>query len=724
MASERLAADPELEFLDCEGEELGKKGAKKLARLLVEHSHLQDLNLAFARIGNDGAGYIGAALQKNRVLRSLNLRNNNIGPYGCECVAHALQMRFEEVGIKGGDGVGHLTELSLSHNPLGDGSLAVLSKVLALGGCGLHELDLSSARDVSERAWEQLAGAVGACSSLKILKLRYNASLGDRAADALVSGGLANKNSSLRELDLSMCGLSVLGASQLLRACVPSQEWSSEPAGLKRFHLLGNILGEGAAEALQAAATAGTVLQDLDLSRCRLGAGSGAALAQALLEAGSAGAGLRELRLDRNDLGFIGAQALAVGLGACPEGQGPGCQLEVLTLRENLIGDDGVAPISEALKQNRRLKELELCGNSIGDSGAKNLGLALVMNRRLSILNLQDNRIGSDGVVGLAIGLERNSSLQELDLSNNSMGMPGMSRLCSSLAKNGTLSSLALTGNKEIEEEVVEQVQALAADLTARATAQPFLVVEPATEPGSPVSSDADLQNSESESDTSSEPAEPQLESFGIPMAPEAESTMPGMGQVGAEAGTESHVGALSDATCGSCVSRATAPCTMVGQRSDVAPAADAIPELDGHSLGLAEASRTETARFASADTPESPVLPWGSPSPVGSSSYKPDQHFLQGSQRSLQGRVAEIRSRMPSCGGTAEVSGARPQNVLEAVLRSTGTLTSPASSRTTSSPSANCASHRGGGAAMLPASHCQPSLRSSGALAPRLGVS
>ncbi|CAE8642747.1 unnamed protein product [Polarella glacialis] len=464
LMAEQLAADPDLETLDLEGQSLGKKGARKLAKELLEHKSLKELNLACNDIGDAGAEAIAAVLQRNQVLRSVNLRNNKISDDGARCLADALCR-----AARSSPG-GWLTELSLGHNSLGDAAMQSLSQALAQSS-NLRELDLSSCgEDISGSAWEKLAALLQACSSLTSLKLRDN-NIGDASAATLALALAGSGTCRLKELDLSRCSLGDKGALCIfhaLRTQVDTDSGGSD-SGLKRLNLPGNHFGPGIVEGLAAIFQSGAGLEELDLSRCNLGAEAGMLLGPALAKGTGA---LRELRLCRNGLGIDGARGLSEGLASSE------CRLQSLSLRENHLDDAGIGAISEALKSNRALKELELCGNGIGDLGASSLGLALVMNMKLSVLNLQDNLIGDPGADGLAVGIERNKVLQELDLGGNGrLGNAGVGRLAQALGKNSTLRSLGLQGSSA-DPEAVQCLEELAADPAARRTGESDEVFE------------------------------------------------------------------------------------------------------------------------------------------------------------------------------------------------------------------------------------------------------
>eukprot|EP00435_Cladocopium_sp_Y103_P056823 s935_g19.t1 len=464
--------DPELEALDLQNQELGKKGAQRLARALLDHQCLLELNLACANIGDAGCAFIAGALQRNSSLRSVNLRNNHIGEEGVESITEGLAMSWKEKGA----GI-QLKELNLGHNLFGDAGLHAISKVVALGF--LQLLDLSNLKMVTSDGWQRFCSTLLGCR-LTTLNLRQNDQLLEAAALALALA-LKTDVGALEELDLSLCSVSAKAAPQLLQ--LP----------LRQLQLLGSQQMD--VEEL-GSALAGSSLEMLDLCNCQLGPAAAAALADVLLPASGPRRALMMLHLDRNLLGFDGAVALSKGLRGWPA---PGCRLQVLTLRENRLGDGGVGAIAEALEDNVALKELDLSSNEVGDLGGQSMGLLLQKDPRLASLSLKSNHIGDAGAEALAQGLEKNSWLEELDLSENQIKMVGVSKLCAALEHNGTLDTLELGGN-EVKSDILESVEDLATDVMLRRERlerqPPKIKAVTIEEPESPIASDSEVESS------------------------------------------------------------------------------------------------------------------------------------------------------------------------------------------------------------------------------------
>ncbi|CAK9077548.1 unnamed protein product [Durusdinium trenchii] len=118
------------------GQDLGRKGAQRLARALLPHQSLRELNLACTKLTDAGIAYVAGALQRNVSLVSVNLRNNELGDVGTEALASALSCAWKENESY------QLVELNLSGNLFSDLGLQAFGEVLG-SGCPLKLLELS-----------------------------------------------------------------------------------------------------------------------------------------------------------------------------------------------------------------------------------------------------------------------------------------------------------------------------------------------------------------------------------------------------------------------------------------------------------------------------------------------------------------------------------------------------------------------------------------------------
>lgn len=502
---------PNLPKLDFEEDEIDADEAERLARALVRHQKLAELDLCRgprqSGIGDRGAVALAEALEENAVLRVLNLRNNGIYEDGCERLAQALERNKS------------LTELNLCRNYIGTRGAHAFASALLVNSC-LKELDISScglratsapipvkkeepkeeeysgpwfrswveakarqtpagnedsddeetkarkaeeaaekaARDAAEKdAIVKMTTAIGRHCALTSVNLRENR-IGDEAIAELCEG--LKVNNSITDLNLWRCSLSPDGAEHLAQVICENET-------LSNLNLLGNDLGNSGIASLAAAIAQNVTLTHLDISGCGMGdSGPGVERMSDCLKSCK----LRELHLSRNGIADEGIECLSAALteNRC---------LSLLTMSENSITDRGCVALSEALKKNAALCELELCKNKIGDAGARLLGMALTMNCTLKVLNLQDNLFGTVGAEGLAVGLEHNSCLVDLDVSRNTIDDKGAERFGLALSRNATMKVITLQGISA-DASTVEWIEELAASKRVVEHAEPLLIAD------------------------------------------------------------------------------------------------------------------------------------------------------------------------------------------------------------------------------------------------------
>lgn len=127
---------------------------------------------------------------------------------------------------------------------------------------------------------------------------------------------------------------------------------------------------------------------------------------------------LRDFRLRCCGITAKGAKALSI-LISCS-------RLKVLYLSMNVVGDDGVEFIANALTQNTHLSVLDLRKANIADKGVKALSSVLQMNKAsLQVLDLQENRITDSGLLLLGRSLKYNQTLRRLHLLNSLKAVSG-----------------------------------------------------------------------------------------------------------------------------------------------------------------------------------------------------------------------------------------------------------------------------------------------------------
>ncbi|XP_072895019.1 uncharacterized protein [Hemitrygon akajei] len=155
---------------------------------------------------------------------------------------------------------------------------------------------------------------------------------------------------------------------------------------------------------------------------------------------------LREVELDLSDnkLGDWGMKPLSEAL------RNPECKIQKLGLRSVGLTAAGVVDLVSALSTNRSLTELDLAYNELGDSGVK-LVSEVLRNPECKIqkLRLQSVGLTADGVVDLASALRTNRSLTELDLADNELGDSGVKLVFEALRNpECKLQRMGLRGNR------------------------------------------------------------------------------------------------------------------------------------------------------------------------------------------------------------------------------------------------------------------------------------
>ena len=141
------------------------------------------------------------------------------------------------------------------------------------------------------------------------------------------------------------------------------------------------------------------------------------------------------------------------------------CKLSSLRLGYNIVTDEGVEYLAEALKRsNCKLNSIDLTNNEFADEGVKYLTEALkYSNCKLNSLNLAERYLTSEGAKYLAEGLrDSNCKLNSLNLTTTSLTEEGVKYLAEALKDcNCKLNSLNLDGNKLTEEGVKCLAEAL-----------------------------------------------------------------------------------------------------------------------------------------------------------------------------------------------------------------------------------------------------------------------
>ncbi|KAM9098863.1 MHC class II transactivator isoform 3-T3 [Sarcophilus harrisii] len=142
--------------------------------------------------------------------------------------------------------------------------------------------------------------------------------------------------------------------------------------------------------------------------------------------------------------------------------------LDLDTLSENKIGDEGVAQLSAIFPELKSLETLNLSQNNITDMGATELAKALPsLARSLVTLSLYNNCICDTGAENLASVLPDMVSLRMLDVQYNKFTGAGAQQLTASLKKCPHIETLAMW-NPTIPYGVQEHLQQLDSRISLR----------------------------------------------------------------------------------------------------------------------------------------------------------------------------------------------------------------------------------------------------------------
>jgi Ran GTPase-activating protein (RanGAP) involved in mRNA processing and transport len=106
--------------------------------------------------------------------------------------------------------------------------------------------------------------------------------------------------------------------------------------------------------------------------------------------------------------------------------------------------------IGEVLKENTILQVLSLSDNHLGNDGIAYISIGLSKNRTLHTLNLKNNGITFAGSFIFSSNMVKNKTLQEINLDRNHIDSLGLSYICQYINTN-TLQKLSLDKNDVID---------------------------------------------------------------------------------------------------------------------------------------------------------------------------------------------------------------------------------------------------------------------------------
>jgi Ran GTPase-activating protein (RanGAP) involved in mRNA processing and transport len=520
-----------LTHLDLSDNAIGPEGGRALTLAFTSGSKcaVTHLSLGHNFLGPAVGKLLAVALKKNRALRWLDISDNSMRTRAVVSIAISLRTNLS------------LTHLNIARNMAGPSAASALGATLELNE-GLTSLNISGNRmGIESPEGGQVAGVGmdlgrglrrnGTLTSLraggnnfpKDELHHFTSGLADSVVQSLcleqqyfdpasaVSVSQVLRLGRLRDMQIAAAGMAGPAALTCAKALVTGAQTLS--CRLVRLNLAGNDLsGQAASQFAFLVACPGLVLQELELSNCRLGDVAGTALGEALgsnrsltalgLSSNSLGpatavalsrslrvlyAGGRAVRpcliarldLSRNPAIEAGGRALVnrlvndvtsllnledTGLAPiCGKGVGKMLRsrkgaLDDISLNNNNLGREGVNEIFWALRRNSTVTTLQLARNGIGpvfgteadvlEGHGTSIRSALAMNESLTMLNLRDNGLSAECCIAISEALADNFSLSHLILDNNLLDDSAAENIAEKLTGDRQLRTLSLAGNQ------------------------------------------------------------------------------------------------------------------------------------------------------------------------------------------------------------------------------------------------------------------------------------
>ena len=359
-------------------------GVIKITRGLKNISLLKILDLHDNNITGQAAKELAAAIKVNKSLEKLWLNGNNLGS-STVVIVNALKE------------ISSLTELNLNDNKNKSEELAPAISFVVKNNYLLERLLLSD-NGLNGDGIIKISQSLCKHSKLKVLNLQSN-NINEEAAEALAS--IVSINNKLEQI--------YLGNNQLQLGIIKISRELKNISSLKVLDISNNNITEQAADELAAAIMINKSLEKLSLDGNHLGS-SIVVVVNALKEFSS----LTELYLNDNK---NKSEELAPAI-SCVVVKNK--LMEVLSLRDNGLNDNGVIHIAQSLSKHSRLKALNLQNNNITKKAAEALESVISSNSGLEQIYLGNNQLHL-GVIKIAKVLKNISSLKILDLNNNNI---------------------------------------------------------------------------------------------------------------------------------------------------------------------------------------------------------------------------------------------------------------------------------------------------------------
>ncbi|XP_058243403.1 uncharacterized protein LOC131351815 [Hemibagrus wyckioides] len=314
----------------------GKSCADLSSALCTNPSHIRELDLSECELGDSGVEKLCDLLKKHECKLEKLLLCNSVRGKSCADLSSALCTNPS-----------HIRELDLSRCELGDSGVEKLCDLLKKHECKLEKLQL--------------------CYSIR----------GKSCAD--LSSALCTNPSHIRELDLRWCELGDSGVEKLCDLL------KKHECKLETLLLRYSVRGKSCTDLSSALCTNPSHIRELDLSHCELGDSGVEKLCDLLKK--------HECKLEKlllwNSVRGKSCTDLSSALCTNPS------HIRELDLSECELGDSGVEKLCDLLKKHEcKLEKLLLINCRITDRGCAALTEALKLNSsHLKVLNLSLNKL-------------------------------------------------------------------------------------------------------------------------------------------------------------------------------------------------------------------------------------------------------------------------------------------------------------------------------------------
>ncbi|XP_057181111.1 NACHT, LRR and PYD domains-containing protein 12-like isoform X3 [Triplophysa rosa] len=383
---------------------LTDKSCPALANVLGSGSNLQEINMSNNSLQDSGVkllcdGIMKQTNKKKSELEILRFSNCDLTEESCSALASALSLDSSS-----------LKELDLSNNDLQDSGIERLSEGLK-NNCKLQILSVSEC-SIGEEGYKSLCSAVRSNPSHLIdLDLRGN------------DPGETGVKLIYQLLQDHKCSLKTV---RFLKSCAAEEACDYlckaldvYPLLLKELNLSHNKLGDLDGEKLSALLMdSHNKVTKIILNNCELTENQCSALAAVL----SCKTLVKEMNLNNSRLMDSGLKHI------CDKLKNPQCHLQILKFSNCDLTEESCSALASALSlDSSSLKDLDLSNNDLQDSGIERLSEGLKNNCKLQILSVSECSIGEEGYKSLSSAVRSNPShLIDLDLRGNDPGETGV----------------------------------------------------------------------------------------------------------------------------------------------------------------------------------------------------------------------------------------------------------------------------------------------------------